>query len=181
MTALGDRPAMTAERAIRVRVDDLAFASGDAIAWPVTAELRATTPLLRRMESAGGDALAKQLRVQEPLPIGSAVVTGAGALGVELLVNAVISSVDDPVTESGVRRALRSALQRATDWQIEHLLVAPFGLGAGNLDLEVSAAVMADVIGGHVAQARHPSSVTIIVETPLEEEVFRSTLARVAS
>lgn len=178
MTTLNDPTAMQAERAIRVRVDDLAFATGDAIAWPVTAGLRATTPLLRRMETAGGTALAAQLRVQEPLPIGSAVVTGAGALAVELLVNAVISSDDQPVTESGVRRALRSALQRSADWQIEHLLVAPFGLGAGNLDLEDSAAIMTAVIAEHLGQARFPVDVTIIVETPLEEEVLRAALAR---
>jgi O-acetyl-ADP-ribose deacetylase (regulator of RNase III) len=172
---------MEAERAIRVRVDDLAFATGDAIAWPVTADLRATTPLLLRLATAGGEQLTSQLRVQDPLPIGSAVVTGAGTLAVELLVNAVISSDDEPVSESGVRRALRSALQRSADWQIEHLVCAPFGLGAGNLDLEDSAAIMTEVITGHLAQARFPAIVTIIVETPLEEEVFRSTLARVVS
>lgn len=180
MTGL-DAAARPATPAIRVRVDDLAFATGDAIAWPVTALLHATTPLLRRLEEAGGPKLATQLRAQEPLPIGSAVVTGAGALGVELLVNAVISSDDEPVSDSGVRRALRSALQRSADWQIEHLLVAPFGLGAGNLDLEASAAIMADVIAAHVGRARHPADVTIVVETSLEEEVFRAALARMVT
>ena len=63
----GDHTA-AAERAIDVRVEDLAFAAADAIAWPVTDELRATTPLLRRMETAGGARLRAQLTVQDPLP-----------------------------------------------------------------------------------------------------------------
>ncbi len=163
---------------IDVRVDDLAFVNGDAIAWPVSAELRATTPLLRRMEAAGGSALAAQLRHQEPRPVGSAVVTGAGELTVELLINAVVTSDTEPVSPATVRRAFTSALQRAADWQIEHLVCTPFGLGAGNLELDESAAIMLDAITRHLAHARFPARVTVVVETPLEHEVFQASLAR---
>jgi hypothetical protein len=71
---------------IEVRVDDLAFYQGEAIVRPVTAELGATTPLLRRLEAAAGGGLQEQLRKQDALPVGSAVVSAAGALGVELMV-----------------------------------------------------------------------------------------------
>ena len=163
---------------IDVRMDDLAFVEGDAIAWPVSAELRATTPLLRRMEAAGGAALARQLRTSDPLPVGSAVVTGAGDLGVELLVNAVVMSDTEPVSASTVRRALTSALQRAVDWQIAHLLCAPFGLGAGNLDVDESADLMIDTIARHLTQAKFPARVTLIVETAVEQEVFAARAER---
>ncbi|HKV49759.1 MAG TPA: macro domain-containing protein [Gemmatimonadaceae bacterium] len=176
MMSPGDQTA--AAHAIEVQVEDLAFATADAIAWPVTDELGATTPLLRRMEEAGGARLRTQLTVQDPLAVGSAVVTGAGDLSVELLVSAVISSATEPASASSVRRALQSALQRAADWQIEHLAFAPFGLGAGNLDLEDSAELMASVIAAHVARARFPSRVTVVVESALEQDVFRAALAR---
>lgn len=165
---------------IDVRVDDLAFATGDAIAWPVTAELRATTPLLRRLEQAGGAPLAAQLRVQEPLPVGSAVVTGAGALAVELLVNAVVLSDTEHVTAEGVRRALTNALHRSVDWQIEHLVCAPFGVGAGQLALEDSAAIMVELLSRHLSQARFPTRVTIVVESAIEHDAFRAALGRSA-
>lgn len=166
---------------ISVRVDDLAFFDGEAIARPVTAELRATTALLRRLESAGGDALLKQLALQDPLPVGSAVVTGAGALGVELLVHAVVSSELEPVTPGSVRRAMTSAMQRAADWRIARLAFAPFGLGAGNLDIEESAEIMTDVIQRHLAHARFPESVTIVVENDDERRAFETLLSRAAS
>ncbi len=68
------RPPADAELAevttvIQVRIDDLAYARGDAIAWPVNAELKPMTPLLRRLEVAGGRALASQLRTQDSLPV----------------------------------------------------------------------------------------------------------------
>ncbi|MDQ6828155.1 MAG: hypothetical protein M3081_04755, partial [Gemmatimonadota bacterium] len=105
-----------------------------------------------------------------------AVVTGAGELSVELLVCAVIRSADEPVSSAGVRRALTSALQRAADWQISELAVVPFGLGAGNLDLEESAAITADVLTRHLAGARYPKHVTVIVESDREAEEFSSRL-----
>ena len=134
---------------IDVRVEDLAFYEGDAIIRPATATLGATTPLLRRLELAGGKTLLDQLVVSEALAIGSAVVTGAGELSVELLVHAIVSSTTERVTRDGVRRAFRSALERASAWQIANVAVPPFGLGAGNLDIEESALVMADELARH--------------------------------
>jgi len=157
---------------IAVRTDDLAFVDADAIARPVDAELRATTPVMRRLEVAGGEGLARHLRVNEPLAVGSAVVTPAGALSVELLIHGVISSDTEPVSRATVRQAVSSALQRAADWGIEHLALAPFGLGAGNLDVEESAEVLAEAVRRHRELAKHPSAITIVVETAFEHDVF---------
>ncbi len=160
---------------VEVRLDDLAFFDGEAIAWPVNAELRPITPVTRRLEVAGGSPLAQLLRPQDPLPVGSAVVTAAGALPVSLLVSAVVSSDTEPVTPSGVRRAMTSAMQRAADWQIGHLGLAPFGLGAGNLDIEESTEIMLEVIDRH--RAPYPARVTIVVETAAEEAAVHARLA----
>ena len=163
---------------IAVRVDDLAFFEGEAIARPVNAELGATTALLRRLEAAAGEALRAQLRLTEPLAVGSAVVTGAGALQVELLVHAVVSSDTEAVSATSVRRATTSALQRAADWQIGRMAFAPFGLGPGNLDPDESAEIMVEVIRRHLRSARHPQEVTIVVETDDERRAFEQQLGR---
>lgn len=162
---------------IKVRIDDLAFVGGEAIAWPVNEHLAPTTPLLRRLEIAGGAALASKLRVEEPFPVGSAVVSDAGDLPADLLVSAVIVSENEQVTPSSVRRALTSALQRATDWQIDSLVCAPFGLGAGNLDVDESAEIMVDVLARHLSRASFPALVTIVVESELERDAFAAALS----
>ncbi|MDQ6886596.1 MAG: macro domain-containing protein [Gemmatimonadota bacterium] len=159
-------------------MDDLAFVEADAIAWSVNARLQPITPLLRRLERAGGPELAAQMRTSEPLAVGSAIVTGAGALNAELLISAVVSSDSEPVTRESVRRATLSALQRAADWQVAQLACAPFGLGAGNLDIEESAEVMLEVMTRQAGRAAHPGGITIVVESASEEEAFSSRLAR---
>ena len=157
---------------IEVRTDDLAFVSADAIARPVDAELRATTPLMRRLEVAGGEKLARHLRVNEPLAVGSAVVTPAGDLGVELLIHGVVSSDVEPASRESVRQAVSSALQRASDWQISHLAITPFGIGVGNLEVEESAEVIADAVRRHRQASAFPKTITIVVETEFEHDVF---------
>ncbi len=166
---------------IEVRTDDLAFIAADAIARPVDAELHATTPLMRRLEVAGGETLARHLRVNEPLAVGSAVVTPAGELGVELLIHGVVSSDTEPVSRTSVRQAVSSALQRAADWGIEHLALTPFGLGAGNLDIEESAEIIADAVRRHRQTTKRPATITVVVETTFERDVFERLLAGVGT
>jgi O-acetyl-ADP-ribose deacetylase (regulator of RNase III) len=171
---------------LAVVVDDLSFFRSDAIARPVTAELGATTSLGRRLEVAAlegerGERLARQLRPAEPLAVGSAVVTGAGALQVELLVHAVVQSVSEPVTRDGVSRATASALQRAAAFEVRHLAISPFGTGAGNLDAEDSAQAMIEAVVRHLARSEFPERVTIVVESELEREAFATRVAWVAS
>ena len=163
---------------IRVRIDDLAFYDGDAIVRPVNEDLGATTPLLRRLELAAGAPLHDQIRLQEPLPVGAAVVTAAGELRTELLVHAVVMSRTERVTSDSVRRALTSALQRVESWQIREIAIPPFGLGAGNLDVDESAHVMLSVIAQHLGAARYPENITLIAETQDEERALSAALQR---
>ena len=163
---------------IEVRVDDLGFFEGEAIIRPVNAMLEATTPVMRRLEQAAGPSLAAQIRLAEPLPVGAAVVTGAGDLGVELLVHGVVSNNEEAVSRGSVRMALTSALHRADAFQLKTVAIAPFGLGAGNLDLEDCADVMVAVLTEHMRRSAFPSSVVIVAETALEEQVLRSRVAR---
>jgi O-acetyl-ADP-ribose deacetylase (regulator of RNase III) len=163
---------------IEVRVEDLAFYFGDAIVRPATATLGATTPLLRRLELAAGTRLLDQLVLAEPLAVGSAVVTGAGDLPVDLLVHAIVSSETERVSREGVRRALRSALQRVLAWQIAEVAIPPFGLGAGNLDIDESAQLMADVLARHLDTGAYPTRVTLVAESPDEAFALESAVAR---
>jgi O-acetyl-ADP-ribose deacetylase len=169
-----------------VVVDDLAFFGGDAIARPVNETLGATTAVGRKLETAAlegerGARLVRQLQPAEPLAVGAAVVTGAGALGVELLIHAVVQGREQRVTRDTVRRATTSALQRAADFAVVHLAVAPFGLGAGNLDTEDAAEAMAGPIVRHLAESAHPERVTVVAERDDEAQAFVAALSRATS
>lgn len=157
----------------RVTVDDPAFVVADALARPVNEQLQATTALGRRVELAAGPGLQQQLRLSDPLDVGAAVVTAAGAVEAKLMIHAVVMTREERVTRTGVQRCMTAVLQRASDWGIAHVAVMPFGLGAGNLDIDESARAMLDAVDSWRGRARAPLTLTFVVETPEEADAFR--------
>jgi O-acetyl-ADP-ribose deacetylase (regulator of RNase III) len=163
---------------IDVVVDDIAFVPADAIVRPATASLEPTTPTLSRLEQVGGATFREQLQVHQELAVGSAVVTGGGDLPAEFVIHAIISSITQPVSSAGVRRALISTLQRAVDWQLIHLSLPPMGTGAGNLDIEDAAQAMLNILSETMACSPFPKHVTIVVENAGEKEAFEGFMQR---
>ncbi len=163
---------------IAITIDDLAFVDADAVARPVNAELRALTPVMRRLEHAAGDVLLRQLHVQQPLDVGAAVVTPAGAVHAGLMIHGVVATETERVSRDGVRRATTSVLQRAHDFGIGRLAIAPFGLGPGNLDVDDAAQTMVGALSSHAGARAQPAEVTIVVENDLELEAFRAAVQR---
>jgi O-acetyl-ADP-ribose deacetylase (regulator of RNase III) len=52
------------------------------------------------------------------------------------------------------------------------------GTGAGNLDLEIAAEAMVDVLGRAMATATYPKEVFIVVEHKEDQDIFESYLKR---
>jgi len=73
---------------------------------------------------------------------------------------------------------LRSALQRVLAWQIAEVAIPPFGLGAGNLDIDESAHLMADELARHLSGAAFPTHVTLVAETADEALALESAVGR---
>jgi O-acetyl-ADP-ribose deacetylase (regulator of RNase III) len=157
---------------IHVVVDDLASVEADAVVRPATDMLEPTSPFLRQLERIGGPRFQQQLETRVPLVVGAATVTAGGDLPAEFVIHAIIRSVSEAVSRSGVRRALVSALQQATAWQFRAVAVPPMGLGPGNLELEVSAEIICDVLHSHLPAHEFPSEVTIVVERDEDKTVF---------
>jgi O-acetyl-ADP-ribose deacetylase (regulator of RNase III) len=164
---------------MHVVVDDLAFHASDAIVRPATARLDATTPMVRRLEQIGGPEFQRRLRINRDLAVGAAVVTAAGGdLAAEFVIHAVIHSDTEPATASSVRRAWQSALERAVDWSFARVSTPPLGTGAGNLSLEDASEIMVSILKTHMLGADYPVDVTVVVESPVEREVFEAALRR---
>jgi O-acetyl-ADP-ribose deacetylase (regulator of RNase III) len=162
---------------IRIVHGELADAPADAVLRPVTAEWGSVTPAMRRLELAAGSEPDEQCRRLGELPIGSAVITPAGDLPAQFMIHVVVRSVDEPVTGSGVRRALQNGLRRAAEWDIARVAMAPLGTGAGNLDADEAASIMIPVLMERLRAGGPPSDVTIYVDSEYEKDVFERQLA----
>lgn len=172
--SLAARPPAAPNVTWSVVVEDPAFVPCDALARPVNEELRATTTLGRRVESCAGPEILAHTGHADRLDVGAAVVTTAGALEAKLLIHAVVMTREEPVSAHGVERAMTGVLQRAADWGLRHVAVMPFGLGAGNLDIDRAARAMVDAIAGWRPRVlpKTPLQVTFVVETDDEAAAF---------
>jgi O-acetyl-ADP-ribose deacetylase (regulator of RNase III) len=161
---------------IEVRVLELADADADALLRPIAADGSAVNPAMRRLEQAAGGAFVAQCERFGDMPVGSAVITDAGALSARFMVHVVVRSAEEPVTRGGVQRALRNGLRRLDEWGVARVALVPLGTGAGNLDAEEAAQLMVPVLREHMAVSAHPASVVIAVESDYEHAVFARAL-----
>jgi O-acetyl-ADP-ribose deacetylase len=157
---------------IRIIHGELAATPREAVLRPVAAEWTAVTPAMRRLELAAGPTVESQCQALGELPVGSAIITGAGALAAQFMVHVVVRSLDEQVSDAGVRRGLQNGLRRLAEWGITHVAMAPLGTGAGNLDAEDSAAIMIPVIRQAMRGGGPPAEVDIHVDSDYERDVF---------
>jgi O-acetyl-ADP-ribose deacetylase (regulator of RNase III) len=155
---------------------ELSDTDAPAVLRPVSAEWAAVTGAMRRLELAAGPEVERQCRSLGELPVGSAVVTGAGRLHAEFMVHVCVRSVEQRVTRAGVSRALRNGLLRLEEWGITRVAMPPLGTGAGNLDAEESADLMVPLLVQHVETGRVPREVVIVADSDYEREVFERKL-----
>src|SRR3954468_16028995 len=90
----------------------------DAVLRPADEGLGPLTPATSRLDEHAGPRFAEQRRLTTPLKAGAAVVTGGGDLKAPYVLHVVIRDSDSVVGREVVRRALVSAWQRATDWDL---------------------------------------------------------------
>lgn len=155
---------------IDIRVGELADADTVAVLRPVSTDFSPVTPAMRRLELEAGPAVATQCRQLGDLPLGSAAITGAGDLPAEFMVHVAICSPHDPVTETAVRQALLNGLRRLGDWGLDSVAMPPLGTGAGNLDPELAARLMVEVIRDEAGEAL--SRIVFVVENEYERDAF---------
>jgi O-acetyl-ADP-ribose deacetylase (regulator of RNase III) len=158
---------------VRVRTGDLAASDAAAVVRSVRADGEAITAVGRRLEQLAGPAVAQRLRGLGDLPVGGAVITPAGALPTQFLIHAVLQSAEEPVSTHAVQRALVNALRRARDLGLASVAFPPIGGGAGNLDAEVAAELLVEVLTVHLQDGDAPRSFEIFVDSAYEEELYQ--------
>ena len=166
---------------IEVRQENLVTADVECILRSVGSRLEPLTAIEREVGVAAGEAVIERIEQMGDLPVGGAVITPAGDLSASFIVHVALQSHEEPVPVSagGLRKALLNGLRHACRMGIETMAIPPLGTGAGNLDAEVAADVMFEVLRGHMEDEEYPREVTVMVTTEYELQAFASRLAQV--
>jgi O-acetyl-ADP-ribose deacetylase (regulator of RNase III) len=164
---------------IEVRQENLVTAEVECILRSVGSRLEPLTAIGRAVGAAAGEAVIERFEQMGELPVGGAVITPAGDLSASFIVHVALQSHEEPISASGLRKALLNGLRHACRMGIETMALPPLGTGAGNLEADAAADVMFEVLRGHMEDEEYPREVTVMVSTEYELQAFASRLAQV--
>lgn len=163
---------------IRVVLDDVAAVRADAVVRGVTSRLEPVDRAGRRLDEMGGESFAEQVKLHGLLAVGAAVVTAAVGVEAELAIHAVLQSETEPITVDSIRRALRSTLQRAEQWDLDHIAIPLLGSGPGQLSPEEAARLLLEEIRDHEVGSRCPREISVLVDTEDVRTMLEELVAR---
>jgi O-acetyl-ADP-ribose deacetylase len=129
---------------LEVREGDIAAVEADAVANAANDRLWMGAGVAGALKQAGGDEIEREAMTQGPIPLGSAVATGAGRLPARWVIHGAVMGQDLRTNADLVRRTTRACLELADELGCRSLALPAFGTGVGGFPLAECAAVMVE-------------------------------------
>jgi O-acetyl-ADP-ribose deacetylase len=143
---------------LEVREGDIAAVEVDAVANAANDRLWMGAGVAGALKRSGGDEIEREAMAQGPIPLGSAVPTGAGCLPARWVIHGAVMGQDLRTNADLVRRTTRSCLELADELGCRSLALPAFGTGVGGFPLAECARVMVEE-----ARAYEPGSLERVV------------------
>ena len=131
---------------LEVREGDIAAVEADAVANAANDRLWMGAGVAGALKRAGGDEIEQEAMAQGPIPLGSAVATGAGRLPARWVIHGAVMGQDLRTSAELVRRTTRACLGLADELGCRSLALPAFGTGVGGFPLAECAAVMPEEV-----------------------------------
>ncbi len=155
-------------KSIKGDITELDF---DAVVNAANNMLTMGAGVARVLKKKGGSSIEEEAVAKGPIPVGEAVVTGAGQLKARHVIHAAAMGAD-LVTDTGkVRSATRNALLRAEEMGLKSIAFPALGTGVGGLDFDLAARVMVCEARRHVARGSVLEQIAFVL---FEEYIYSS-------
>lgn len=128
------------------------------------------------LKRAGGREIEAEAVKKGPVPIGEAVVTGAGALKAKYIIHAAVMGQDLQTDAENIRQATRNSLLRGDELGIKSLAFPALGTGVGGFPLDECARIMIDEIRRHSAGKTGLEKVVLVLFDQPAYQIFKQEL-----
>lgn len=162
-------------RTIKGDITDLPF---EAIVNAANTHLTMGAGVAGAIKRQGGASIEEEAVSKGPVPVGEAVVTGAGALPARHVIHAAVMGQDLGTDAAKVRAATRNALLRAEELGLESIAFPALGTGVGGLDPDRSARVMVSEARRHLARGANLAEVAFVLFDDRGFSAFHTFVAR---
>jgi O-acetyl-ADP-ribose deacetylase (regulator of RNase III) len=128
--------------ALEVVDGDIAALDVDAIANAANDHLWMGAGVAGAIKRAGGDEIEREAMSKGPVPVGSAVATGAGRLQARYVIHGAVMGQDLRTSAELIERTTRSCIALADELGCDSLALPAFGTGVGGFPLDECARIM---------------------------------------
>lgn len=126
----------------------------------------------------GGKQIEDEAVAKGPIPIGEALVTGAGKLKAKYVIHAAAMGRDLITDSDKIRDATKNSLKRADEIGLKTIALPALGTGAGRFPLNEAARVMIDVIRDHIKTRITLSEIILALFDQKAYDIFKDELER---
>ncbi len=149
----------------------------DAIVNAANASLWMSTGVGGAIKHRGGDAIEYEAVRQGPADVGSAIVTGAGALACRYVIHAVSLGADRRTSAEAIEAATGSALRAADELGCESVAFPALGTGVGGFPLDDAARIMIETCHAELPSSRSVTTVIFALKGAATYQAFQAALA----
>ena len=162
---------------ILVETGDLARVATDAVVNAANDHLWMGSGVAGALRRAGGESIETEAMALGPIPVGEAVVTGAGALPARRVIHAAAMGQDLLTDARLVREATRNALRRADEADLADVAFPALGTGVGGLGFSECARAMVEAVREHAEAGTRVGTVRFVLFGAEAAEAFKAVLA----
>ena len=130
------------------------------------------------LKRAGGKEIEAEAVRKGPIPVGEAVVTGAGRLKARYIIHAAVMGQDLKTDAAKVRQATKNSLLGADETGIKSLAFPALGTGVGGFPLDECARIMISEVRQHLAQKTALERVVFALYNEPAYQAFKQELDR---
>jgi O-acetyl-ADP-ribose deacetylase (regulator of RNase III) len=163
---------------IRVVEGDICDREVDAIVNAANNQLWMGGGVAGAIKRRGGMEIERQATARGPVPIGEAVVTGAGRLRARHVIHAAVMGRDLKTSSEYIRKATLNALARADELNLESIAFPALGTGVGGFALEECAAIMMEAVA---ERERSATSLKVVEFVLFGHDAYEAFAARLSS
>ena len=104
------------------------------------------------LKRAGGKEIEDEAITKGPIPVGEAIVTGAGKLKAKYIIHAAVMAQDLKTDAEKIMQATKNSLLRADELSIKSIAFSALGTGVGGFPLDECARIMISEVRQHLTR-----------------------------
>lgn len=163
---------------ITLRQGDLTQADVDAIVNAANNDLILGGGVAGSIRVKGGPSIQEECNAIGPIPVGEAVITGAGKLKARHVIHAASMRLGGTTSEEHLREATRNSLKRATENALRSIAFPAIGTGIAGFPIARCAEVMLEEVRAHLLRKTSLEHVEFVLYDDSALEVFENILSK---